>query len=263
MKHNSEILRRAMAGLPLDHISVIDMHGHLGSSSSFYYIPRNTSDEVVKYMDRYGVRHLLVFSINTGSDTRVSSHLQYEAAQKLPKRFSALTELHGKFTCDWVDDLKDGLANGSRGIKLISQYQGIAEQNIDWSPAFDYANDKKWVALHHEWGGVERLERWAKEFPGITFIVGHSSILYKKLLEKYANVYQCTCACLVPAYYPAVQTLIDNLPHEKILYGSDALDLDLGTGIGPIAFADTTEKVKEDILGGNAMKLIKKLGWKI
>lgn len=263
MKSDGEILKRAMAGQPLDHIPVIDFHAHLGSSSGFYHIPKNNPPDVVKYMDRYGVNHMIIFSINVNSDALASNRYQYQAAKEFPARFSPLTMLHGKFKDDWVHDLEDGYEKGSRGIKLISQYQNIAEDSIDWSPAFEYANDKKWVALHHDWGQRERLERWAKEFPGITFIAGHSSITYKKLLEKYDNVYQCTCASLVPAFecFPSVQDLIDNLPSEKILYGSDAFDLDLGTGIGPIAFADAPENLKEDILGGNAMKLMNRLGW--
>ena len=263
MKADGEILKRAMAGQPFDHIPVIDFHAHLGSSSGFYHIPRNNPDDVVKYMDRYGVDHMIIFSINVNSDALASSRYQYKVAKEFPARFSPLTMLHVKFKDDWVHDLEDGYGKGSKGIKLISQYQNIAEESIDWSPAFEYANDKRWVALHHDWGQSERLERWAKEFPGITFIAGHSSLAYRKLLEKYDNVYQCTCACLVPAYtsFPSAQDLIDNLPSEKILYGSDALDLDLGTGIGPIAFADAPEKLKEYILGGNAMKLMNKLGW--
>ncbi len=263
MKSNGEILKRAMSGQPLDHIPVIDFHGHLGSSSASYHIPRNNPPDVVKYMDRYGVDHMVVFSINVNSDTLASSRYHYEAAKEFPVRFSPLTMLHGKFKDDWVHDLEDGYGKGSKGIKLISQYQNIEEDSIDWAPAFEYAKNKKWVALHHDWGKAERLDRWAKEFPEITFIAGHSSLLYRKLLEKYDNVYQCTCACLVPAYacFPSAQELIDNLPPEKILYGSDALDLDLGTGIGPIAFADAPEKLKEDILGGNAIRLMNRLDW--
>jgi len=60
-----------------------------------------------------------------------------------------------------------------------------------------------------------------------------------------------------------MKQMMGALPVEKILYGSDALDLDFATGIGPIALGEFSEKTKEMILGGNAMKLIKKLEWKI
>jgi hypothetical protein len=261
--YKGEIANRFSRGLPLEHIPLIDFHTHLGTSSEYYYIPRNTPDQVVTYMDRFGLDHILTFAIASTSDMRPSNHFQYQAMQKFPQRISALTMFHAQCPQDWPTFLQDAVNNGSRGIKLISQYQHASEEHIDWSPIFDFAKDKKWIALHHWWSSSERLERWARDYPGITFIVGHAATDFKKIIEKYDNVYQCTCACFVPPFFATMKQMVDALPAEKILYGSDALDLDFATGIGPIALADFPEKTKEMILGGNGLKLIKKLGWKI
>jgi len=258
-----EIAKRFRAGLPLEHIPVIDFHSHLASSSEYYYIPRSSSDNVVKCMDRFGIDHLVTFSLNTTSDQNVGNRVQYKAVEKYPQRFSTLTSLHAQFPQDWLPYLEEGVRCGSRGVKLISQYQHVKEETIDWSPVFEFAKDKKWVILHHWWSSGERLERFARDYPGITFIVGHADISFKKIIEKYDNVYQCTCACFVPPFFSTMKQMMGALPVEKILYGSDALDLDFATGIGPIALGEFSEKTKEMILGGNAMKLIKKLEWKI
>jgi predicted TIM-barrel fold metal-dependent hydrolase len=259
----SEIAKRFTLGLPLDHIPIVDFHSHLGSSSEYYYIPRSSPASVVNCMDRFGIDHLVTFSLNSTSDQNVGNRFQYQAAESYPQRFSTLTALHAQFPQDWLACLEEGARRGSRGIKLISQYQHVREEDIDWTPAFEFAKDRKWVILHHWWSSAERLERFARDYPGMTFIIGHADISFKKIIEKYDNVFQCTCACFVPPFFATMKQMVDALPAEKILYGSDALDLDFATGIGPIALGDFAEKTKEMILGGNARKLIKKLGWNI
>jgi predicted TIM-barrel fold metal-dependent hydrolase len=262
-KSHSEIANCFSKGLPLDHIPVIDFHSHLGTSSDYYYVPRSSPEQVVGYMDRFGIDHILTFSIGSTSDPRAGNEYQYQAVSQFPQRYSALTMVHAQFPQDWPALLEDAVRHGSRGIKLISQYQHVREESVDWSPLFDFAKDKNWVTLHHWWSSADRLERFARDYPGMTFIIGHADTSLKKIIEKYDNVYQCTCACFVPPFFSTVKQMVDALPAEKILYGSDALDLDFATGIGPIALGDFAEKTKEMILGGNALKLMKKLKWNL
>ena len=260
---SKKISELVLRGLPLQHIPVIDFHCHLGSSSEYEYMPRSSPEQVISCMDRFGVDHIVTFTINVTTDPTPGNDLQCSAAHKYPQRISALTMLHSGFPQDWKSILEQGYKQGSRGIKLISQYQAVEESTVDWSEAFDYAHDKNWVVLHHNWEHPERLEYWAKNFPKLIFIIGHASVDYKKLVGKYENVYQCTCASFVSRYFSSIKAMLNSLPVEKILYGSDALDLDFGTGIGPIAFANIPEHQKEQILGANALKLMERLAWNI
>ena len=261
MSSKPTILECVRAGEPIRHIPVIDLHSHLSTSSEYYYIPYHNYDQVVRYMDRFGVDHLLTFALATTTDPRPGNHYQYQASKEYPQRFSPLTMLHAGFPQDWIEILEDGWNNGSRGVKLISQYQGVDELGIDWSPVFEYARDKNWIALHHSWGGVERLERWAKEFPEIVFIVGHATTGYRDVVNKYDNVYQNTSALF--AFELSVERLVNEIDIDKIIHGSDTLDLDLGTSIGPIAYANISEEEKKKILGRNALNIMKQLKWDI
>jgi len=258
----SKLADRFRQGLPLTGVPVIDIHCHLGASSDYYTIPRSRPGEVVTYMDRFGIDHIITFSIAVSSDAAAANELQYAAVDQYPDRYSALICLHAAFPQVWPALLKEGQRRRARGIKLISQYQSVPEESIDWSPAFDFARDKNWAVLHHYWGSPERLERWAKAYPSLVFIEGHATLDYKKLLVKYPNVYQCTCACFVN-WMCSFMDLYKNLPVEKILYGSDALDLDFGTGLGPIVLADIPEHDKEKILGRNALDIARRLKWKL
>jgi predicted TIM-barrel fold metal-dependent hydrolase len=123
------------------------------------------------------------------------------------------------------------------------------------------------VVLHHDWRSADHLEEYARNFPDLTFIVGHPTleVASTRILERCTNVYQCTCGAFV---YPgfarmSIEQMVRELPLDKLLHGSDALDLDFGTAIGSLAYAAVPEKAKEKILGGNALSLMNTLGWKI
>jgi predicted TIM-barrel fold metal-dependent hydrolase len=61
----------------------------------------------------------------------------------------------------------------------------------------------------------------------------------------------------------SIEQMVRKLPLEKLLHGSDALDLDFGTAIGSLAYAAVPEEAKKRILGRNALSLMNKLGWNI
>jgi len=145
-----------MAGLPLDHIPVIDFHTHMGRSSEYYYIPFNTADYVLPYLNSFGIDHIVTFCINVTTDVAPKNNFVYDLHKNNSERVSPLTAIHAGFPQDWISILGQGYKANSRGIKILHQYQGV-EENIDFSPAFDYARDKNWVALAHNWGTPERL----------------------------------------------------------------------------------------------------------
>ncbi len=64
-----------------------------------------------------------------------------------------------------------------------------------------------------------------------------------------------------PAY--VILELLKDYQNLSFLNGSETIDLDPSTSIGPIAYADIPEDAKERILGYNAVKLINKLNWNI
>jgi predicted TIM-barrel fold metal-dependent hydrolase len=261
------ILDRLREGRRIDHIPIIDFHTHLGGSSRFYYVPYSGAEEVVGYMDRYGVDHAVAFALSTTTDPEVKNRSVYEVCRRHPQRFTPLTTLHALFPQDWGELLQQGLESGSRGIKLLSNYQGVEELEMDWSPAFDVVRNRNWVVLHHDWRSADHLEEYARNFPDLTFIIGHPTleVVSTRILERCTNVYQCTCGAFVyPGFaHMSIEQMVRKLPLDKLLHGSDALDLDFGTAIGSLAYAAVPERAKEKVLGGNALSLMNSLGWKI
>lgn len=256
MPERGEILERVRAGAPLDHIPVIDFHTHLGGSTEYYHVPRSDPARVVACMDRFGIDSMVAFGFQISSDPRPGNALCAQAAAEHPSRIRHLAMLHAGFPQDWPGILTEAERTGASGIKLISQYQGVREEDVDWTPALEFASARRWIALHHSWGGANRLERWAGEFPEVAFVVAHASTTYASVVACRENAWQCTCAAFAFGADASVEAMARTMPAEKILHGSDALDLDFGTSIGPIAWADLPEDVKERILGRNAETLI-------
>lgn len=263
MTDHGPIAEKLLAGQPIDHVPVIDFHTHLAVSSGYYWIPRGGPDGMLAHMDRFGVDHSVTFTLGIHSDPGAGNRYVYRHVAEHPERMSALTLLHAAFPEDWTALLEAGARNGARGIKLISAYQGRREADIDWMPALEFARGRGWAVLNHSWGSPDLLARYAKALPDVVFVIGHMNLGYADLMREVDNVYQCTCAQFIMNGGGPAESLVTDLPAEKVLFGSDALDLDLGTAIGPIALADIPEPDKERILGGNALKIVDRLGWEI
>jgi hypothetical protein len=260
------ILECLRNGQPLHHIPVLDLHTHVGSSSRLYYVPRSTERYVEPYINRYGVDHMLTFTLSSTSDAAVKNRNAYRWMDEFPTKISVLTALHAAFPGDWIGLLQEGAERGARGIKLLTSYQGVKELDVDFSPAFDFARTRSWIVLNHDWVCEEHLADYAGAYPDVTFVIGHPSLPIdskKRLMSRFDNIYQSTCAAFVMPGFSLYNTedLYKMLPLDKILFGSDTLDLDLGTAIGPIAYANIPERAKEMILGENALALAQKIGW--
>jgi len=261
-RKTSEIERRARAGQPLDHIPVIDFHTHLARASEWYVVPRGETADVLACMDRFGVDHWITFPIAVASDCASGNRYVYDETAAHRDRFTPLVMLHAAFPQDWEELLYEGHARGARGIKLISAYQGRREADVDWTPALAFARDKGWVALNHSWDRA-RLPDYARAFPEVVFIMGHTftAAAQREIVTAHDNVFLCTCAHFACELAVNTEELIRLVPPEKIVMGSDAVDLDTGTAIGPIAYADIPEAAKEAILGGTALAIADRLGW--
>ncbi|MCF7854017.1 MAG: amidohydrolase [Candidatus Pacebacteria bacterium] len=258
------LLNYIRQGVPLNHVPIIDCHAHLGISSDFYYIPYNTPRQMVAHMERVGVDHLVTFTIAVGTDPAPGNRYQYQAAKLFPRKFTALTLLRGDRPDDWPTLIDEGIENGARGLKLICHYQGVRESDVDWTPAFERIRNRKAVVLNHSWETPERLRNWAERFPDITFIIGHAYSGHGEIVAQLRNVYMSTCASFVTPAFASVTELWQSMPVEKILFGTDCQDLDLCLSIGSVAYARAIpEEDKRQILGGNAMRLMKQLDWPV
>ncbi|MFQ6098457.1 MAG: amidohydrolase family protein [Armatimonadota bacterium] len=243
----------AQKGRPVDGELVIDAHTHIGASN-LYALPFSGLDDVVAHMDRLGIDQACTFGFaGVNSDFEYGNDVVIEAVQQFPRRFIGFTTLHAQYPDEMIPELERCRARGLRGIKLIPAYQRCPTEDERFRPAYEYAHDNRLMMLNHHWGPPGRLNELAGRYANACFINGHIRHDCGEVLRERPNVYQCTCAALM---WRDVERLVQAAPLEKIVYGSDLIDLDGAFGLGPILYARISDEAKRAILGLNMRRVL-------
>jgi len=232
-----------------------DCHGHLGRRAAQYHLPDCKLDEIVHEMDRFGVRKVCVFSFaGVNSDECFGNDVVADAARRHPDRFVGFTLLNPHRGPDGMrEELQRGSQMGLRGIKLIAYYQGYAQEG-DWLDVpCQWAHERRQIVLNHNWGSPENLQRLLEAWPGACFITGHMTLAYAELMQRYPNLYVCTCPLLGPR---ACEQAVAALGADRLLFGSDLQDLPIAWGLGPILLARIAPAQKRQILGQNLQRIL-------
>jgi predicted TIM-barrel fold metal-dependent hydrolase len=243
----------AQQGRTLDGELVIDAHTHLGLMN-LYALPRGAVPDVVAHMDRLGIDRACTFGFaGVSSDFEYGNDVIIDAVARYPDRFVGFATLHAQYPGEAVAELERCRRRGLRGIKLIASYQRCPTTDERLAPAYAYAHENHLMMLNHDWGSPDRLDELAERYPNACFINGHIRHDCGEVLRERPNVYQCTCAALM---WRDVERLFEACPLEKIVYGSDLIDLDGPFGLGPILFARIPDDAKRSILGLNMQRVL-------
>ncbi|MBQ6789335.1 MAG: amidohydrolase family protein [Clostridia bacterium] len=252
------IFEKARRGLPLDDVTVIDVHAHFGSLIQTY-IPFNTADEIADNMDRIGIDVTCFCTQPYGAygDVSIWNRRLADAVKNHPNRMKGYVTLNGNRHEEALSEYDAGNEAGlTLGIKMHTLRQDFRVTDDFLYPVYEKMNNRCQWYLHHDFGTPDELEQLLRDFPNITFIQGHPHMLYERLIREYPNMYICTCAGI---HFRTTEDLVDAFGADKILVGSDSVIFDPTFGIGPVAFADISEENKRKILGENAKKLMEKI----
>jgi len=234
-----------------------DCHGHLGGKAAHYHVPDGDLDSVVRQMDRLGVRQTCVFSfVGVTADERFGNDLVADAVRRHPDRFVGFTLLNPHRGRDeMLRELERCARLGLRGIKLIPYYQGYPDDGPLLDVACRWAHERKQIILNHHWGSATHVERLLQEYPDACYIAGHTTVAYADLMKRFGNLYVCSCPLLGPRECERVVAAIGD---DRLLFGSDLLDLPVAWGLGPILFARLPVESKRRILGENLQRILKR-----
>ena len=232
-----------------------DCHGHLGERMAHYHIPDGSLESVVGEMDRLGVRKTCVFSFaGVTGDEVFGNDIVADAVERYPDRFVGFTLLNPhRGSEDMYRELERCEALGLRGIKLIPYYQGYPEGGPNIDVACRWVHERKQIILNHHWGTPEQMERLLTAWPDACYIEGHTTTAYAGLTRRYGNLYICSCPLLGPR---SCEEVVSAIGPDRLLFGSDLLDLPIAWGLGPILFARLPAEQKRMILGGNLERLL-------
>jgi len=254
----SRIEEAFLAGRPLDHVEVIDMHCHAGRYNC-QYTPLSTPEALVAHMDRYGVDLACICGLPAGApgdlgliNDRIIAFKRYA-----PERFAVYVTLNTNRLDEMFDEIERVRSEVPIiGVKMhiYDQPHTIGEKRFD--RLLEYLESNRLIVMHHDFGAG--LAERCREFPRLMFLRGHWACL--DLAAEMSNLSLSVCG----EFSARVLTpeVLGRLPAEKILFGSDMNVLDLALNLGTVAGARIPEAAKAKILGGNMRAILDRVGKK-
>jgi uncharacterized protein len=240
-------------GRPLAGETFIDAHAHLGVFKD-YYVPDEDATGMVAYMDRYGMGQACIFAFaGVASDFVYGNDLVVAAVRARPDRLLGYTVLSPNYPEECIPELERTANLGLRGIKLIAYYQGHREDTPRLFPVYEWAQARRKIILSHTWGTPEFLAGLARQYPDVSFHIGHMDFNYAETVRRYDNVFTTTTFVPWPG---AIARAVDAFGADKILFGSDFPDLDTSLNLGPLLTARISDADKRKILGGNMQRIL-------
>lgn len=261
----TDILKRARQGLPLDSVTIIDAHGHMGPYFNFY-IPWNDAAGMVETMDRLGIDQVCISAhASLGPDMRLGNDLVAHAVGDYPGRFIGYVGANPNYPEDLRGELERCFKRpGMRMIKLHPSLHGYSVNGPNYRPVWEWAVEKGCPVLIHVWEGdkncdPESCAKVADEFPTVDFIFGHSggpdgTSQSIEIAKKRDNVYLDLTGSTNT--FGLVERFVREVGAEKVLYGSDIPFIDPCGGLAKVVYAKISDREKEMILGGNILRIL-------
>ena len=253
---------------------VIDAHVHI-----FDEYPEPTAEamnEMARLARHYGIGHVMFLGSARGmiegkhdpSPERIADINTYTL--KLMRRFPDLTigfaylsALNPEsFTSEEID--RCIVSGGMKGIKLWTAVNA-REKALD--PIAARAGQLGVPIVHHTWykaiwqkpneSTPGDLVGLARRFPNVTFILAHLGGGREKGvldLVDVPNTYYDTSGSQPEA--DLIEYTVRRLGAQRVLFGSDWPVRDFGVQVGRILGADLTERERELILCGNALRIL-------
>jgi predicted TIM-barrel fold metal-dependent hydrolase len=139
-----------------------------------------------------------------------------------------------------------------------------------YEPAWAFAAQYDLAILTHSWSvspynpvqylsTPERFEDYVKEFPGVRLVLGHAGGRGNgreqaiRMIKEHPNVYLDFAGDIF--CYKLIEKLVQSVPVERILFGSDFPWLDPRANLSRVLLAEATPYTKIKILRDNAIRV--------
>jgi len=248
----------------------VDAHLHFGRVSSFF-APLVDQKDLLFVMDKAGISHSVCTdhrSLFEGAEAGLeplrdlfenSGRRVYYLGTFDPRRASGCLNAL-KQARDWP---------GFAGLKLHPSIHGVPADDPVYDQAWRFAADHDLAIMSHSWSASSynpvqflstpaRFEVHIRKFPQVRFVLGHAGGRGAgrqdaiRLANQYPHVYLDFAGDIYD--YRLLEKLIESVPLEKILYGSDFPWTDPRSHITRVLLADIEDSAKSEILRGNAIR---------
>jgi len=251
--------------------AIIDAHMHVGQPGVFF-APETTLDHILYRMDQLNIssaictdnQSLTNVSMESMAELRSNfersgSRIHYLAVYD-PRRANECIEMIRECQ-DWA-----GLA----GIKIHPSFHGVSAEDESYDGIWQFASKNSLPILSHTWSSSdynpiqrlstpERFERYLKTYGDVKFVLGHAGGRGAgrhdavRIVNEYPNAYLDFAGDVF--CHSLIESLVDSVPVEKILFGTDFPWIDPRANLSRVLLADIPTSAKQYILHENALSV--------
>jgi predicted TIM-barrel fold metal-dependent hydrolase len=226
----------------------------------------HTAPNLVRDLRALGIRHAVVLPFDLPFGARNAEAL-LDAARRYPELLP-FGSVH-PFDRDAERRLVDQRATGAQGIKLHPNGQFIAPDHPRTVTLCGRCGAHGLPVLFHcgpvgiepaaarRRCQVSRYERTVAENPETTFVLGHSGALQYEEAIRFAERYPNTFFELSCLGLPALRQVLDTVPTDRVLYGTDWPFYHQGLTLARVLIATEGDRaLRRAVLHDNAAKLM-------
>ena len=252
---------------------MIDVHGHVLSpgypvGSDF----TTEAEKLIEVMHRHNVSQIWMShtSAMTLDDTVCNKELYENYVKPYPETFVGFCVVDPHKGLDHVKEemRRCKEAYGFKGLKVHGWLQAFGMHDACMDLMMQIAGEYRWPVIFHDgtppYADTSQIADLAERFPHVNVILGHSGLYdsYRAAIQAsrdLSNVY----LCLVGNTIGSIREMLRQVPHSRILYGSDyccGSDMEFAGTLIAYRYDSLIEAAEgenvDDILFGNAKQLI-------
>ena len=264
------IREEAFLGQPIS-CPVIDAHTHISTSHFDGWhqkYDRISTADILEDLDRLGI-DCIVTAPHPLLQGRMeeANEMAEAAAKEFPgKVYGYISVVPG---CG-MDAVKEQIAKYSKnpaflGLKFLagSHYHGKMYLP-EYQYALDFADEVRCPVLCHSYANVPSLEEFTSAIENrhrLKLIVAHQGggmAKYTRMtvpvLREYENVYLEICGSMDNQL--PMEALVEMMGEDRVIFGTDAINLDPKYEIGKVALSPLSDWVKKKIFADNYLHLL-------
>jgi predicted TIM-barrel fold metal-dependent hydrolase len=241
---------------------IVDCHTHYVGRA---YAHLGGGASILDSMDQYGIDHSVIFTLDgffEDSRRHNDELAQFVAAH--PGRLTGFATVYPR-RADAADELRRAVTElGMKGLKLHPWLQGISPLEEYMTPVAAACAELEVPIIFHDgtpaYSTPLQMALLAERHPDLVVILGHSGLLDlwpEAIAAATRNPNVWLCLCGPPT--SALQRIVDSVPHDRILFGSDTgfgHDYQARHRLEQVRALDLAEESLAAILGGNARRLL-------
>lgn len=253
---------------------IIDAHTHTGYPNVFFS-PEVDSSHLLARMDTLNILYAVnLCSMKTLTEKQLP---ELEQARKEFEESDRRIFYCGFFNPNREEEDLEALGTaaewpGFAGIKIHPSFNALPADDKRYKEVWSFAAEHDLPIVAHTWSvssynpaqklsTPDRFEGWVREYPSVRFVIGHSGgrtggrLDAVRMAREYDNVYMDFGGDVYDYRY--FEKMARDVPHNKVLFGSDYPWLDQRSHLTRVYLSDIDTDFKHKILHDNALEVYK------